>query len=182
MFSKNFLLLPFLLVTYTLISGFLSKPSLRVFECAWDESEKKTLVSKSDEEIINETSKFDDLNASTLINTNPIIFNEKNGQFYKYDKFMNTVKPTSSRRVRDPYFDDPIKGSYTYIWSKNEIKDNILSYHTKYTAPYDPSELWVDYFDFKNNVAFYYDEDGAKIESVFCRNIRFPDNVEVLSK
>ena len=75
--KKKLFLLPFLLIFWSINSGFLFKPNIKVITCG-DEDYISNLTLEKEGEILKDS---------------PWIFDSKSGQIYAFDHNKNTLKP-----------------------------------------------------------------------------------------
>ena len=154
--KKKLFLLPFLLITWILNSGFLFKPNIKAVFCG-DIAES---VLQSDREILKDQ---------------PWIFDSKSGQIYAYDHNKNTLKPIKKEIIRG----DEIEIETTYI--NNYVRENKLYLDfLERDLIYNPEEevRVKAILDFNNMELRNFTGDGPG-ENV-CREITLPKNIQIL--
>ena len=171
--KKKLFLLPFLLITWILNSGFLFKPNIKVVTCG-DEDYIANITLKDEKEILK---------------NQPWIFDSKSGQIYAYDHKNNTLKPIK----KEIYRDDEIEIETTYI--NNYVRENKLyldflerdliynpEEEVEVKAILDFNNMELTYYegdvDFNNMELRYFTGDGPG-ENV-CREITLPKNFQIL--
>ena len=167
--KKKFFLLPFLLITWILNSGFISKPNIKAVFCG-DIAES---VLQSDREILKDQ---------------PWIFDSKSGQIYAYDHNNGTLKPIK----------EEISGGTEITYINSYVRDNKLYIHflersdpntkweeeaeVKAILDFNKKTIELTYYegdlDFNNMELTDFTGNGPG-ENV-CREITIPKNIQIL--
>ena len=151
--KKKLFLLPFLLITWILNSGFLFKPNIKVVTCG-DEDYIANITLEDEKEILGDY---------------PWIFDSKSGQIYAYDQNKNTLKPVKKEIFNGAeltYINNYVKGKNLYVdWLERDLTTN--------------KEIEVKAILDFNNMKVTFFEYGQSSENV-CKEITLPKNIRIL--
>ena len=152
--KKKLFLLPFLLISWILNSGFLSKPNIKVVTCG-SEDYIADIILKSDKEILKDS---------------PWIFDSKSGQIYSYDHNNNSLKPLK----KETFYGIEITYINNYV-TENKLYLDMLERRDLTTNEEVEVKAILDF----NNMELTYFEGGQSSKNV-CREITYPKNIQIL--
>ncbi len=151
--KKKLFLLPFLLISWILNSGFLFKPNIKVVTCG-DEDYIANITLEDEKEILGDS---------------PWIFDSKSGQIYAYDQNINTLKPVKKEIFNGAeltYINNYVIEKKLYVdWLERDLTTN--------------KEIEVKAILDFNNMKVTFFEYGQSSESV-CKEITLPKNIRIL--
>ena len=152
--KKKLFLLPFLLITWILNSGFLFKPNIKVVTCG-DEDYIANITLEDEKEILGDS---------------PWIFDSKSGQIYAYDQNKNTLKPVK----KEIFYGIEITYINNYVREKKLYLDMIERRDLTTNEEVEVKAI----LDF-NNMELTYFEGGQSSKNV-CKEITLPKNIQIL--
>ena len=152
--KRKLFLLPFLLISWMLNSGFLFKPNIKVVTCG-DEEYIENITLEKEREILKDS---------------PWIFDSKSGQIYAYDHINNTLKPLK----KEIFYGIEIKYINNYVREKKlyldmlERRDLATNEEVEVTAILDFNNMELTYFE------------GGQSSKNVCKEITLPKNIQIL--
>ena len=150
---KKKFLLPFLLISWILNSGFLFKPNIKVLTCG-DEDYIANITLEREREILKDS---------------PWIFDSKSGQIYAYDHNENTLKPVKKEIIYGAeltYINNYVREKKLYVdWLERDLTTN--------------EEVEVKAILDFNNMGVTFFEGGQSSKNV-CKEIALPKNIRIL--
>ena len=152
--KKKLFLLPFLLISWILNSGFLFKPNIKVVTCG-DEDYIANITLEDEKEILKDS---------------PWIFDYKSGQIYGYNYKNNTLKPLE----KEIFYGIEITYINNYVREKKLYLDMIERRELTTNEEVEVKAI----LDF-NNMELTYFEGGQSSKNV-CREITYPKNIQIL--
>ena len=152
--KRKLFLLPFLLISWILNSGFLFKPNIKVVTCG-DEDYIANITIEDEKEILGDY---------------PWIFDSKSGQIYAYDQNKNTFKPVKKEifyGIEITYINNYVRGKKLYL-DMLERRDLTTNEEVEVKAILDFNNMELTYFE------------GGQSSKNVCREITLPKNIQIL--
>ena len=152
--KRKLFLLPFLLISWILNSGFLFKPNIKVVTCG-DEDYIANITLEKEREILKDS---------------PWIFDSSSGQIYAYDPNKNNLKPIK----KEIFYGAELRYINNYVREKKLYLD-MLERRDLTTNEEVEVKAILDF----NNMELTYFEGGQSSKNV-CREITYPKNIQIL--
>ena len=152
--KRKLFLLPFLLISWMLNSGFLFKPNIKVVTCG-DEEYIENITLEKEREILKDS---------------PWIFDSKSGQIYAYDHVNNTLKPLKKETfygIEITYINNYVTENKLYL-DMLERRDLTTNEEVEVTAILDFNNMELTYFE------------GGQSSKNVCKEITLPKNIQIL--
>ena len=152
--KRKLFLLPFLLISWILNSGFLFKPNIKVVTCG-DEDYIANITLEKEREILKDS---------------PWIFDSKSGQIYAYVHNNKTLKPLKKEifyGIEITYINNYVRGKKLYL-DMLERRDLTTTEEVEVKAILDFNNMELTYFE------------GGQSSKNVCREITLPKNIQIL--